>query len=91
MPSTGRGAGTLKIKDTSAQDIRLAPADPRRKYLILGGIGIALVAAAWMAMPAVQRWANASVSVPADRVRTATVQRGNLVRDVSVQGRVVAA
>ncbi len=59
--------------------------------MIFGGIGIALVAAAWMAMPAVQRWANASVSVPADRVRTATVQRGNLVRDVSVQGRVVAA
>jgi HlyD family secretion protein len=31
------------------------------------------------------------VSVPFERVRTATVTRGNLVRDVSVQGRVVAA
>jgi HlyD family secretion protein len=31
------------------------------------------------------------VSVPFERVRTATVTRGDLVRDVSVQGRVVAA
>jgi HlyD family secretion protein len=71
--------------------VRLAPADPRRKYLIAGGIGLVAIAAIWMAMPVVQRWANASVSVPIDRVRTATVQRGDLVRDVSVQGRVVAA
>ena len=41
--------------------------------------------------PSVKRWANASVSVPFERVRTATVTRGDLVRDVSVQGRVVAA
>lgn len=85
------GAGTLKIKDTSAQDVRLAPVDPRRKYLISGGIGLAVVAAIWLAVPVVQRWANASISVPIDRVRTATVERGDLVRDVSVQGRVVAA
>jgi len=39
----------------------------------------------------VQRWANATISVPVDRVRTATVTRGDLVQDVSVQGRVVAA
>lgn len=38
-----------------------------------------------------QRWANATISVPVDRVRTATVTRGDLVQDVSVQGRVVAA
>jgi HlyD family secretion protein len=52
---------------------------------------LVVIAAVWMAIPTVQRWANASVSVPIDRVRTATVQRGDLVRDVSVQGRVVAA
>ena len=44
-----------------------------------------------MAAPAVDRWANATVTVPLDRVRLATVTRGDLVRDVSVQGRVVAA
>lgn len=39
----------------------------------------------------VTRWANATVTVPIDRLRVATVTRGDLVRDVSVQGRVVAA
>lgn len=86
-----KGGPKLQIKDTSAQDVRLAPVDPRRKRLILGGIGIAVVVAVWLAIPTVQRWANATISVPADRVRTATVQRGDLVRDVSAQGRVVAA
>ncbi|MGB5629690.1 MAG: efflux RND transporter periplasmic adaptor subunit [Woeseiaceae bacterium] len=71
--------------------MKLAPRDPRRKRLIIGGICVALVAAVWVAAPVVQRWANATVSVPADRVRTATVTRGDLVQDVSVQGRVVAA
>lgn len=46
---------------------------------------------AWLAAPAVQRWADATVSFPIDRVRVASVTRGDLVRDVSVQGRVVAA
>jgi HlyD family secretion protein len=85
------GARKLKIQDTSAQDVRLAPRDPRRKRLIIGGICVTAVAAVWMAAPVVQRWANATISVPVDRVRTATVTRGDLVQDVSVQGRVVAA
>ena len=71
--------------------MRLAPQDPKRKRLIIGGICVALIAAVWVATPVVQRWANATVSVPVDRVRTATVTRGDLVQDVSVQGRVVAA
>lgn len=71
--------------------MQLAPRDPRRKRLIIGGICVALIAAVWVATPIVQRWANATVSVPADRVRTAMVTRGDLVQDVSVQGRVVAA
>ena len=50
-----------------------------------------MLAAVWLAVPVVQRWANATISVPADRVRVATVTRGDLVQDVSVQGRVVAA
>lgn len=79
------------IKDTSAQDVRLAPVNPRRKRLIIGAVGIGVVAAVWITIPTVQRWANASISVPIDRVRVATVQRGDLVRDVSIQGRVVAA
>ena len=71
--------------------MQLAPPDPRRKWLILAGIGAIAIVLAMLVAPSVQRWANATVSVPYERVRTATVQRGDLVSDVSVQGRVVAA
>ncbi len=54
-------------------------------------IALTVIAAGVLAAPLVKRWASASVSVPYERIRTATVMRGDLVRDVSVQGRVVAA
>ncbi|MDX2427317.1 MAG: HlyD family efflux transporter periplasmic adaptor subunit [Xanthomonadales bacterium] len=52
---------------------------------------VALILAVWVVLPSVQRWAGSSTSVPRDRLRLATVTRSDLVRDVSVQGRVVAA
>ena len=56
------------------------------------GAGVAgLIIAAWLVMPSLQRWAGSSVSVPRDRLRLAEVVRADLVRDVSVQGRVVAS
>lgn len=59
---------------------------------MVGGSALLLtLAVAWIAVPAVDRWANATVTVPGDRLRLATVTRGDLTRDVSVQGRVVAA
>jgi HlyD family secretion protein len=71
--------------------VRLAPPDPRRNQLLFSGIGIAIIASILFAAPWVKRWANATVSVPYDRVRTAIVSEGDLVRDVSVQGKIVAA
>ncbi len=71
--------------------MQLAPPDPRRKRLIIAAIALAVIASIVLVTPVVQRWASASVSVPFERIRTATVTRGDLVRDVSVQGRVVAA
>ena len=50
-----------------------------------------LAAAALLAMPTLTRWFEAEMSVSRERLRTAKVTRGDLVRDVSVQGRVVAA
>ncbi len=59
---------------------------------MLIGAGVAgLLIVAWLVAPSVQRWAGSSVSVPRDRLRLAGVVRADLVRDVSVQGRVVAA
>lgn len=64
----------------------------RQRRIVLGVVVIvAILAVTWLSAPVVGRWASATVSVPADRLRFATVARGDLVRDVSVQGRVVAA
>jgi HlyD family secretion protein len=81
----------LKITDTSAQDVQLEPRDPRWRRIGIAAGGLVVIAVIVVVTPWVERWANASVSVPFERVRTATVARGDLVRDVSVQGRVVAA
>ena len=81
----------MGIADTSAQDIRLEPQGKRRQVIIASTAGAVLILLAWLAAPSVQRWADATVSFPFERVRVATVTRGDLVRDVSVQGRVVAA
>lgn len=80
-----------RIADTSAQDVRLAPRSMRNRRIVGASVLLLLLALVWMAVPVVQRWANATVTVPIERLRLATVTRGDLVRDVSVQGRVVAA
>jgi HlyD family secretion protein len=81
----------LKITDTSAQDVQLAPKSKRARNLIGGGSILVLLVALWIAVPAVNKWSSTSASIPIDRLRIAEVVRGDLVRDVSVQGRVVAA
>jgi len=57
----------------------------------MGAALVALIIASWLILPVVQRWAGSSISVPKGRLRLAVVTRTDLVRDVSVQGRVIAA
>lgn len=80
------------IRDTSAQDRAMqAPAAARSKRLLwLGLAGLAIVLLL-VALPTLGRWLGAERSVSAERLRIAEVRRGTLVRDVSVQGRIVAA
>ena len=56
--------------DTSGQDVALAPPDPRRKWLIRGGLGIAAIALIVLAAPWVQRWSNATVRQPIGQPRS---------------------
>lgn len=86
-----QGDGELRITDTSAQDVRIEPPKPYKRRVLIGATASGVIALLLFSVPSLERWANATVSVPFDRVRTATVTRGDLVRDVSVQGRVVAA
>jgi HlyD family secretion protein len=81
----------LKIKDTSAQDVQLAPKSKRKRHMVGGGSVLLLLVALWVAIPALNKWSSTSASIPYERLRIAEVVRGDLVRDVSVQGRVVAA
>ncbi len=67
-----------------------AKSKTRQRVLTAAGL-LGLVLVAWMVLPSLQRWAGSSISVPRDRLRLAVVARTDLVRDVSVQGRVVAS
>jgi len=81
----------LKIADTSGQDVVLEKKPAGRRKILIAAVALGVFVAAWLIVPALQRWAGSSISVPRDRLRVATVTRSDLVRDVSVQGRVVAA
>ncbi|WP_369940471.1 efflux RND transporter periplasmic adaptor subunit [Xanthomonas medicagonis] len=79
------------IRDTSAQDQVLAR--PRsaavwRRWLWPGLIGLAVLVGIVFAA---RGWIAGSRSFDAQRVRIATVTRGDLVRDISADGRLIAA
>ena len=82
---------SLKIADTSAQDVQLRPKGNKQRTLIGGVLALAALIFLWTVVPAISRWADASITVPFERLRIAAVTRGDLVRDVSVEGRVIAA
>ena len=81
----------MKIADTSAQDVTLQAKSKGRLWLVITAVILGLILLIWLVVPSLQRWAGSSTSVPRDRLRLATVARTDLVRDVSVQGRVVAS
>lgn len=78
------------IRDTSHQDAVLAPpaAQRTRRYLIIAVVVAAVVGAGAYLLAG---WRGNEQSVSAARLRIAAVTRGTLVRDASVNGRVVAA
>jgi HlyD family secretion protein len=82
---------SVKIADTSAQDVVLQARSSNKKRVLIGVAALVLILVATLAVPALQRWAGSSVTVPMKRLRLAQATRADLVRDVSVQGRVVAA
>jgi len=80
------------IRDTSAQDRRIEIAKPTGKRWLWAGASAAAVLAAiiWVG-PTVARLVSSGAAVNASSIRVAEVKRGNLVRDISAQGKIVAA
>lgn len=81
------------IRDTSGQDRRIEIAQPRvnKRWIVIGATGAAvLVALVWL-VPSVARLISAGTSASASSLRIAEIKRGTLVRDISAQGKIVAA
>jgi len=80
----------MKIADTSGQDVVLAPKKNKTKIYMAAGIA-SVIGLAVLASPSINKWSQSSHSVSQARLRTAEVTFGDFVRDLSIQGRVVAA
>ncbi|MDT0629082.1 HlyD family efflux transporter periplasmic adaptor subunit [Alteromonas sp. W364] len=76
------------IKDTSAQDVVVSPKRNKTKIAILVGVITLLIA---LTAKAFIFDAKASRSFDRSSVQVATVELGDLIRDVSANGRIVAA
>jgi len=78
------------IRDTSHQDTVLVTAQrhPLKRYApwLLGAVALVAAAAALLTT-----WSGSVHSINASRLRIAEVSRGTLIRDASVNGRIVAA
>jgi HlyD family secretion protein len=78
------------IRDTSAQDHALPP-KPMRGRLFIGIAIVAFFSLAAFALPTLRQTFSANASVSESRLSTAVVERGPFVRDISAEGKVVAA
>jgi HlyD family secretion protein len=79
----------MSIRDTAAQDRVLSNAgQTRRRWRRIALVALVAVAATAATVVA---WRGGSRSVDAERVRIAEVRRGDLVRDLSAEGRVISA
>ena len=81
----------MKIADTSAQDNVLEPKNNNKKLIVLLLCLVAVVILVYFVQPVFNRWSNSQTSVSAQRIRLAEVIKGDLIRDLSIQGRVVAS
>lgn len=80
------------IRDASNMDKPIDNEPERRRRLVtLCAAAVVLVIGGIAIAPSVARWATSEASVSRAQIRVATVERGDLIREVTADGRVVAA
>ena len=80
------------LRDTSGQDIHIEQSGVKKSLIIKGIIALVIIIAfIVLVLPKFNSLFSSDLTVSKERLRFATVQRGNLQRDIGVQGRVVAA
>ncbi len=83
---------TIKIDEPSAQDeIRDTAPQKSKKLMMIVSVLAVVVLLLWQLLPAMSRWQQSDMSVSLSRVRLDSVKTAPFIRDVSVQGKVVAA
>ncbi|MEM7359204.1 MAG: efflux RND transporter periplasmic adaptor subunit [Pseudomonadota bacterium] len=82
---------TSGIADTSGQDTVLTPRRRNGPWLITGIGAILVVGGLYYGIPSLLQWLSSEDSISRERIRVDTVLREDFVRDISVQGKVVAS
>ncbi len=88
-PTTGENAHMEQ--DGLSMDQRVGRSGNWILRVVLIVLLVGAVTASVLLYPSFDRWASTDRSIELDRLRLGTVTRGELLRDVSVQGRIVAA
>lgn len=81
----------MAIADTSGQDQYVGRSTHKKHFVVLAAFALACLLALTYGGVYVGRIMGSDLVVPRSDMRTATVRRGDLVREVVSQGRVVAA
>lgn len=80
------------IPDTSAQDSKISVPVSKKKWFIRTAMLFCFLTVCYMfIVPAFQYWMGGKVAISAEKLQFATVTKGDFVRDLSVQGKVIAA
>jgi len=80
------------LPDTSGQDIQIAKSSNKNSLLIKIAIVVAvLLAVVFYVAPKFNSMFSSDLTISKERLRFSTVERGDIQRDIGVQGKVVAA
>lgn len=79
------------IRDTSSQDVILEKQKFNNSWVKFGIPCLVIALLIAFAYPSFANWSSADRSIDRNRVRTALVTRGDFIRDIAVQGNIIAA